>query len=450
MNSLKFQHPIQLNTCSREAILSYFQNAWEMEDVLMKSLVGAETFDLNPDSLRNPLIFYLGHSAAFYINKLSWVNLLEKVLLPDYELIFGFGVDPQTPDELNAAISHIQWPEVAKVWEYRHQAYEIISEVIKNTPLNLPIHQNHPLWALMMGIEHQRIHFETSSMLIRQLPVEKVECPDGWQYAPSNNNISHNEMIEVSGGLVELGKPEDSSLYGWDCEYGYRQVKVEPFSASKYMITNAEFKEFVTAGGYEKQDYWDEESWGWKTEYNVKHPQFWIPNNGSYKYRAMFDEIELPLDWPVEVNHYEAMAYCRWKGEGIRLMSEAEWNLATYQSEDNAKGFGLDKIKDFNLNLKFGSPSPVGILKQAESPSGLYDLRGNVWEWLSDDFNPLPGFKTHFLYEDNAAPFFNSQHKMMLGGAWVTNGTEALKFYRNWFRPNFYQHAGFRIAQSHN
>ena len=118
MNSLKFQHPIQLNTCSREAILSYFQNAWEMEDMLMKSLVGAETFYLNPDSLRNPLIFYLGHSAAFYINKLSWVNLLEKVLLPDYELIFGFGVDPQTPDELNAAISHIQWPEVAKVWEH--------------------------------------------------------------------------------------------------------------------------------------------------------------------------------------------------------------------------------------------------------------------------------------------------------------------------------------------
>lgn len=450
MNTLKLQLPIQLNTCSREAIFSYFQNAWELEDSLMKSIVGEETFYLNPDSLRNPLIFYLGHSAGFYINKLMMVNLLDKSINPDYEFIFGVGVDPQTPDELNAAISHIEWPELAKVWEYRNQAYEIVSKIIKNTALNLPIHQNHPLWALIMGIEHQRIHFETSSMLIRQLPVEKVARPENWQYAPSNSDISHNEIIEISGGLVEVGKPEDFPLFGWDCEYGDRQVNVAPFAASKYMITNAEFQEFVNAGGYEKQIYWNEESWAWKTEYNVKHPKFWIPNNGGYNYRAMFDEIDLPLDWPVEVNHYEAMAYCRWKGEGIRLMSEAEWHLATYGSEANRKTSGLDTVNNFNLNLKFGSPSPVGILKQAESPSGLYDLRGNVWEWLSDDFNPLPGFKSHFLYEDNATPFFDNQHKMMLGGAWATNGTEALKFYRNWFRPHFYQHAGFRIAESQN
>jgi len=65
------------------------------------------------------------------------------------------------------------------------------------------------------------------------------------------------------------------------------------------------------------------------------------------------------------------------------------------------------------------------------------------------DFNPLAGFKTHFLDENNAAPYFDSQHHLMLGGAWATNGTEALKFYRNWFRPSFYQHAGFRIVQKH-
>ncbi|NES69684.1 MAG: 5-histidylcysteine sulfoxide synthase, partial [Okeania sp. SIO2D1] len=45
------------------------------------------------------------------------------------------------------------------------------------------------------------------------------------------------------------------------------------------------------------------------------------------------------------------------------------------------------------------------------------------------------------------SPFFDSRHNMMLGGCWITNGTEALKYYRNWFRPNFYQHAGFRIVQ---
>ncbi|WP_013325423.1 5-histidylcysteine sulfoxide synthase [Gloeothece verrucosa] len=449
MNILKSEASIPLNTCSRESLLNYFKNAWELEDILMKSIIDEETFYVNPDALRNPLIFYLGHSAVFYINKLIRVNLLEKRLNPDYEILFEVGVDPETPDELKAAIINIKWPQVAEVWQYRQAAYQTLVEVIKNAPLNHPITPDHPLWALMMGIEHQRIHFETSSMLIRQLPLSTVKRPQGWQYAPSGSKISDNEMREVSGGIVELGKPEDSPIYGWDSEYGYRQVQVKSFWASKYMITNGEFREFVNDGGYENQDYWDQESWQWKNYYRVKHPKFWlIDEQGNYQYRAMFDAIDLPLDWPVEVNHYEAMAYCRAQGEGIRLMSEAEWNLAAYGTHQQGDyNWEKDDLGNYNLSLKFGSPSPVGMLNTAENSSGLYDLRGNVWEWLRDDFNPLPGFKPHFLYEDNAAPFFNSQHKMMLGGAWVTHGTEALKYYRNWFRPYFYQHAGFRIVK---
>ncbi|MEM8780936.1 MAG: 5-histidylcysteine sulfoxide synthase, partial [Cyanobacteria bacterium P01_G01_bin.49] len=421
--------------------------AWHLEDILMKSILEKETFYLNPDPLRNPLIFYLGHSAAFYINKLIAVELLKNPLNSDYEILFEFGVDPETSEELNIAIADLNWPKVDAVWNYRNQAYTIILDLINKTPLNTPIHQNHPLWALMMGIEHQRIHVETSSMLIRQLPLEKVQRPHGWQYAPFQGISDKNEMILVRKGVANLGKSQDLPLYGWDCEYGDRLVDVEPFFASKYLITNAEFKQFVNENGYENQAYWDNISWQWKQQNKIKYPKFWQPKNGDYRYRAMFDEFELPLDWPVEVNYYEAMAYCRWKGENIRLMSEAEWHLATYGTVDK-NSLHINKIHDYNLNLKFGSPNPVGLLKTAKSESGLWDLRGNIWEWLDEDFYGLPGFKPHFLYEDNAAPFFDNQHKMMLGGAWITQGTEALKFYRNWFRPSFYQHAGFRIAQS--
>ncbi|MEH1948728.1 MAG: 5-histidylcysteine sulfoxide synthase [Nostoc sp.] len=441
MNSLQSAQPPKLDSCNHQVILDYFENAWQLEDMLLKSLVGEETFYLNPDPLRNPLIFYLGHSAIFYTNKLIQVGLLEKRLNPEYEILFEIGVDPEKPEELNAAIAHLQWPQVSQTWEYREQAYTVISELIKTTPITLPIHPNHPLWALMMGIEHQRIHIETSSMLIRQLPIERVKRPQNWQYASFNGYTPQNEMIEVAGGVVKLGKALDDSTYGWDIDYGDRTVEVAPFFASKYLITNGEFIYFVKAGGYENQDYWDEESWNWKTRYNIQCPKFWLHENGSYKYRAMFNEIDFPLDWPVEVNHYEAMAYCRWQGKDTRLMSEAEYHLATYGNSL------LDDVENYNLNLKFGSPSPVGMLETAKSSSGLYDLRGNVWEWLSNNLNPLPGYQPHFLYEDNSAIFFDDQHQMMLGGCWITNGTEALKYYRNWFRPNFYQHAGFRIIQ---
>ena len=447
MNSLKSINPPKLdnshtNNKLRQDILDYFNNAWQLEDILMNSLVGEETFYSNPDPLRNPLIFYLGHSAVFYINKLISVELLEKRLNPNYEILFELGVDPEIPEELDQAIAHINWPKLEDVWQYREKVYQIILDLIEKTPLNLPIHQNHPLWALMMGIEHQRIHIETSSMLFRQLPVEKLKRPSNWEYAPTNARQIDNEMVEVAGGVVKIGKPADYPTFGWDIEYGDRQVEVSSFIASKYLITNSDFLEFVKSGCYENQDYWTQESWLWKTQNNIKHPKFWIPENGDYKYRAMFDEIDLPLDWPVEVNHYEAMAYCSWKGKNIRLMSEAEYNLATYGNGKEAEA------DNYNLNFKFGSPSPVGLLETTKNESGLYDLRGNVWEWLTDNLNPLSGYKPHQLYEDYSAPFFDSQHNMMLGGCWITNGTEALKYYRNWFRPNFYQHAGFRIVQA--
>ena len=98
-----------------------------------------------------------------------------------------------------------------------------------------------------------------------------------------------------------------------------------------------------------------------------------------------------------------------------------------------------------NLHWQWISPRAVnsnGVIAQ-----GLADLRGNVWEWIADAFNPLPGFEPHPLYEDQSAPFFDEDHRMMLGGSWATNGSMALPSYRNWFLPHFYQHVGFRIAQ---
>jgi 5-histidylcysteine sulfoxide synthase len=440
INKLTLNQVPILNDCSSDSLLKYFENSWELEETLMKSVVRAETFYRSPDPLRNRLIFYLGHSAVFYINKLIRVGLIKHRINSQYETLFEVGVDPETPTELDTAMQGISWPSVEAVWQYRDKVREVITELMQNISLDLPIHQQHPLWALLMGIEHSRIHFETSTMLLRQLPVDCLKRPQGWHYAPSNNEFPKNEMYSIPGGVVKLGKPKDDLTYGWDSEYGNRTVEVKPFLASQYLISNGEFLEFVQVDGYENSDYWDAESWKWKQFYNVKYPKFWISTADSYRYRATFDEIDLPLDWPVEVNYYEAIAFCRWKGSEIRLLTEAEWNQALLTSTRN----GLST--NYNLNLKFISPNPVGMFKPANF-SGLYDLRGNVWEWLGDTFNCLPGFEPHPLYEDQSTPFFEGKHQMMLGGSWATNGSMALPTYRNWFRPYFYQHAGFRIAQ---
>jgi len=439
----------RLDTCDRPTLLSYFETSWNLEESLMKSLVGADTFYLNPDSMRNALIFYLGHSPAFYINKLIQVGLLKHRIHPNYETLFEMGVDPTTPEDLDGAMGSVQWPDVDQVWQYRDKVKAEVEQVIRTTPLDLPIHQNHPLWALMMGMEHNRIHFETSSMLIRQLPLDRVACPGNWSYAPSHGLGPENPMVEVAGGVAELGKPEDAPTYGWDSEYGTRTLPVKPFLASQHLITNGEFLKFVADGGYRNPAFWDPEAWAWQTQYGIPHPKFWIPHASGdsqhYRYRAMFNEMDLPLDWPVEVNHDEAMAYCRWRGPNMRLMTEAEWNVAIAR---DTQGQTVDTPGDspFNLDFRLGSPSPVGSFDPGQH-SGLWDLRGNVWEWLTDAFAPLPGFKPHSLYEDYSAPFFDNQHRLMLGGSWASTGTYASTSCRNWFRRNFHQHAGFRIAQ---
>ncbi|WP_016951222.1 5-histidylcysteine sulfoxide synthase [Anabaena sp. PCC 7108] len=448
INNLAFTQVPKLDNCSQESLQNYFENSWNLEETLLKSLILSDTFYLNPDLLRNKLIFYLGHSAVFYINKLIRVGLLENRINPQYEILFEIGVDPETPTELETATKDIIWPDVSQVWEYREKAKTAITKVIENTALNLPIHSQHPLWALLMGIEHSRIHFETSSMLLRQLPVDKLQRPEGWNYAPTNGKIPNNQMREISGGVVKLGKKNHDLTFGWDSEYGSLEVEVKPFLASENLITNGEFLEFMQAGGYKNPDYWNVESWSWKELYNVQNPKFWIlENNGNYRYRAVFDELDLPLDWPVEVNYYEAMAYCSWQGKqqnkNLRLMTESEWNQALQVSEDSSVE------NNYNLNVQFISPSPVGMFSE-NNKSGIFDLRGNVWEWSSSAFYPLPGFEPHYLYEDQSALFFDNRHQMMLGGSWATNGSMALSCYRNWFRPFFYQHVGFRIAESLN
>ena len=147
-------------------------------------------------------------------------------------------------------------------------------------------------------------------------------------------------MLPVEGDDVQLGKPRKFPSYSWDNEYGTRIVSTPSFHASKYMVTNGEFLEFVRDGGYREQKYWSEDGWGWRQFRNAKEPFFWKWDGpqGSFRYklRTIFEEKPMPWDAPVCVNHHEAKAYCAWKSEkdsqSYRLPTESEWNLLKNKS----------------------------------------------------------------------------------------------------------------------
>lgn len=438
-HTIKIKEPFNLKNVSKRSLADYFKDTWKLNEILFSSIKSEETFYLNPDPLRNPLIFYWGHTAVFYINKLRLAGLLQKTINPDFEQLYAVGVDPDSADELeNGQL----WASLADLDNYRNAVFETVLEVIEKFSEGSQINQKSPWWALIMAFEHERIHFETSSVLIKQLPAELLNRPANWNYAPTFGKPQQTKLVEAKGGSFIIGKSDDS-IYGWDNEYGKLEVEVEPFLCGQNLVTNADFLEFVKSDGYKQKEFWSDEAWQWIEKEKVEQPKFWVKRAEGFDYRTVFENVLMPLDYPVEINAHEALAFCRWKGKDWRLLSEAEF---VYLAKDIVDKKGEPAISDqYNLNVKYGSPNPVGYLDQENE--GVNDLFGNVWDWLSDDFYCLPGFKTHPYYEDFSVPYFDSQHGMMLGGSWATTGTGASSFYRLWFRRHFFQHAGFRLAR---
>jgi formylglycine-generating enzyme required for sulfatase activity len=156
----------------------------------------------------------------------------------------------------------------------------------------------------LLGIEHERIHLETSSVLIRQLPISQVREHALWPACPHDAvaAIETNELLPVPARQLDLGKKHGHALYGWDNEYGDHSVHVPAFQASKYLCSNREFMKFVRAGGYENQSYWNDEGWRWKMYRKATHPVFWVAQaDKSFRLRLMTKEVDMMWDWPVEV-----------------------------------------------------------------------------------------------------------------------------------------------------
>jgi len=429
----------------RAEILNYFKLTYRLDEHLFDVFADTAGMYRTADPLRHPLIFYFGHTAAFYINKLVISKVLENRINPKFESMFAIGVDEMSWDDLNQ--SNYKWPTVAEVKEYRLKVYQTVIGQIEAMPMHLPIRWEDPAWIILMGIEHSRIHIETSSVLIRQLPLEYLQPIPGWETCPSSAAAPANRMVPVGGATITLGKSFNDKLYGWDNEYGTYQATVDNFEAATFLCSNGEFLEFINDKGYETERFWTEEGWRWRSYTLSEHPLFWRKNGETYQLRLVFEEIAMPWNWPAEVNYLEAKAFCNWKkertGQPIRLMTEEEW----YILHDNAKVPDLTEWETApgNINLEhWQSPCPVDRFAFGD----FYDLIGNVWQWTETTISGYEGFKIHPSYDDFSVPTFDMRHNMIKGGSWISTGNEAIRDSRYAFRRHFYQHAGFRYVSS--
>ena len=413
-------------------------------------IVRTEAMYDRPLPERHRVVFYLGHLEAF-----DWNLLRERFGLssfdPELDRLFAFGIDPV--DGGLPADQPKDWPAIEQTRAYGRQLRDRLDAALGRAAAN-----DSDLTALEGGrlldvaIEHRLMHVETLCYMLHQMPLDrKCSPPRPAPPAPRTRELT-NSMIEIPAGTATLGLPRgEHAPFGWDNEFEEHEIEIPAFAVDRFNVTNGDYLRFIREGGYGERGLWSDAGWRWITAQNHRYPRFWIRDGASWRYRAMFEEIPLPLDWPVYVSHDEASAYARWAKKD--LPSEAEWHRAACGApggEERAYPWGSDQPSSQYGNFDFfrWDPVPVGSYPDGNSAFGVADLVGNGWEWTRTLFEPFPGFEPFPFYPGYSANFFDGKHFVMKGGSPRTAACMLRRSFRNWFQPHYpYVYAAFRCVE---
>jgi len=452
---------------TRAAVDWYRRNRMRSDAIF--DLIDPAAYYTRPISLRNPIVFYEGHLPAF-----SVIAFLRRGLgLPPVdarlEKLFERGIDP---DSEEAAVPRsgaaTAWPSRDEVRAFARACDAAVLRAMESLPPG-PL----ALEGLYTALEHEAMHQETLLYMWHRLPYEqKVRGhlsppdlpPEGGSHGdtaagpwlpasagrtvsgatgpwlpPSGGRSISGGTATIPAGTAMLGADRGHVPFGWDNEFDAHAVHVPQFDVDVLPVTNAQFLDFVEHDGYTTRTLWDDEGWAWIQSEHVQQPAFWLPADAprtgidGWRWRAMFEPIPLPPDWPVYVSHAEASAYARWKGR--RLMTEPEFHRAAEGATPGHVDFaGFD-------------PVPAGS-QPGTSTHGVHDLIGNGWEWTSTVFAPFDGFVPMRSYPEYSADFFDGRHYVMKGASPATARELIRPSFRNWFRGNYpYVYAKFRTVK---
>ncbi|MFD7879339.1 ergothioneine biosynthesis protein EgtB [Streptomyces sp. NPDC059766] len=303
-------------------------------------------------------------------------------------------------------------------------------------------------FAFGMIAQHEQQHDETM-LITHQLRTgpQVLTAPDP---EPAPLFAGPAEVL-VPGGPFTMGT--SSEPWALDNERPAHRREVAAFRIDTAPVSNAAYQAFIEDGGYDTERWWAPEGWAHIRKHSITAPLFWH-SDGRQWLRRRFGVTEVvPPDEPVlHVSWYEADAYARWAGR--RLPTEAEWEKAARHDPAGDRstrypwGDADPTPEHANLGQRHLRPAPVGSYPAGESPLGVRQLIGDVWEWTASDFQPYPGFKA-FPYKEYSEVFFGPEHKVLRGGSFAVDPVACRGTFRNWDYPIRRQiFSGFRTARS--
>ncbi len=373
----------------------------------------------------SPVGWHLGHIA---FTEEYWI--LAKLAglppqFPEYHRLFAADGLPKTERQ--------NLPPLEDIQNYLNVIRIQVLNYLKIAPLD---HQER-LWRWL--IQHESQHSETITFVLQLLRRDSNGLYTQLNLPHSPLPITHSplpEMVKIPAGEFVMG---NEAIEAQDNERPLHRCYLPTYWIDAYPVTCAQYREFMSAGGYQKREFWSEQGWKWLQDNPVSHPLYWVDSP----------------DWeshPVcGVSWYEAEAYANYAGK--RLPTEAEWEKAASMeanlhslrvypwgnSEPNPKLCNFDGI--------VGHTTPVNAYRAGRSALGCYDMLGNVWEWTASWFEGYPGFEP-YPYGGYSQSYFDRQHRVMRGGSWATRRWGLRNSFRNWYHPAVRQIlVGFRCVR---
>ncbi len=258
---------------------------------------------------------------------------------------------------------------------------------------------------LILGFNHEEQHQELLLTDIKYIlghnPLFPAYSHD-WHVPKVHHE--ENEFIKVEEGVYEVGFNGEGFCF--DNELNRHKVYLNTYEISTNLVTNAEYLEFIEAGGYHDFRHWHAAGWDWVNSNQVEAPMYWHQIDGKW-HNYTLHGLQ-PVNWHEPLNHisyYEAYAYASWKG--MRLPTEFEWEVAATK---------------FNWGLR--------------------------WEWTESSYLPYPGFaKAPGAIGEYNGKFMVGQ-KVLRGASEVTSPDHSRITYRNFFQPELrWQFTGIRLAK---